>query len=343
VLQPAVAVQPASSRDQVIAPAQRSDTLTSSTVLRAEERAPVNQRPRQETRTRRPSMLPTGVDARAGKTRGARSRDGSKSGESMKRRYDLLEIFLIGILIGVVAFRFGAWRGIEATRPPWQHPDDRTMLDKLQRRYGPNHFSGHAEEWIVRDFFNNSRRGIFADIGASDWRDGSNTYVLERDLGWTGLAVDAAPGYADGWRRHRRATFVQAMVAETDGERRTLNFLPEQPGMSSVSDAHTRLFAGTPKVVNVTTAKLDTLLERAALKQLDFLSMDIEGSEPAALEGFSIARFRPRFVCIEALPPVRQLILNYFAEAGYVLVGKYQHADPWNLYFMPRKAAGLEQ
>ena len=63
--------------------------------------------------------------------------------------------------------------------------------------------------------------------------------------------------------------------------------------------------------------------------------MDIELSEPKALAGFDIGRFRPGLVCIEAHDEVRQQILDYFARSGYVIVGKYLAADENNLYFMP--------
>jgi hypothetical protein len=65
------------------------------------------------------------------------------------------------------------------------------------------------------------------------------------------------------------------------------------------------------------------------------MSMDIELSEPQALAGFSISRYKPSLVCIEAHAPVRQAILNYFASAGYVVVGKYLRYDVENLYFAP--------
>jgi hypothetical protein len=66
--------------------------------------------------------------------------------------------------------------------------------------------------------------------------------------------------------------------------------------------------------------------------------MDIELHEPQALKGFDIDRFKPSLVCIEALLPVRQQILDYFAEHGYVVVGKYVWMDLENLYFVPRPA-----
>jgi len=89
-----------------------------------------------------------------------------------------------------------------------------------------------------------------------------------------------------------------------------------------------------------TTSTLDDVLDRLAIERIDFLSIDIELAEPQALAGFSIARFAPRLVAIEAHPPVRQQILDYFARHGYVLIGKYWQADDQNFWFAPLGRSG---
>jgi hypothetical protein len=63
--------------------------------------------------------------------------------------------------------------------------------------------------------------------------------------------------------------------------------------------------------------------------------MDIELAEPKALAGFDLPRFRPRLVCIEAHPRVRQEILDYFAAQNYRVVAKYLRLDVNNLRFVP--------
>ena len=90
--------------------------------------------------------------------------------------------------------------------------------------------------------------------------------------------------------------------------------------------------------VAVPTIRLDDLLDRLGIHEFDFLSMDIELAEPSALAGFSIDRFRPTLVCIEAHLPTRQAVLDYFAQHNYVLLGKYLRADGWNLYFTPARS-----
>jgi Methyltransferase FkbM domain len=88
-------------------------------------------------------------------------------------------------------------------------------------------------------------------------------------------------------------------------------------------------------VDTVPTITMNDLLSRAKVEKIDYLSIDIELYEPKALAGFDVRRFNPRLVCIEALLPVRQQILNYFAQNGYVINGRYLRADRENLYFVP--------
>ena len=58
-------------------------------------------------------------------------------------------------------------------------------------------------------------------------------------------------------------------------------------------------------------------------------------TEPDALAGFSIERFQPALVCIEAHLPIRNQILEYFARHAYVVAGQYLRADSANLWFVP--------
>jgi hypothetical protein len=61
--------------------------------------------------------------------------------------------------------------------------------------------------------------------------------------------------------------------------------------------------------------------------------MDIEGSEPEALQGFDIERYRPELVCIETQAYTFDRLLAYFASRGYGLIEPYRSVDQVNLYF----------
>jgi FkbM family methyltransferase len=254
-------------------------------------------------------------------------------------RFDLLETTLLLTLVAGATFlleEYRMTRRISTLRQPFDSLTDERLDAELRARYGPQRYSTGPEEWIIRDFFQDRRDGVFVDVGAWHWEASSNTYFLERRLGWTGLAIDASPEFLQGWRRHRpRSLFVEAFVDAVDGEARTLYVGANSQTSSATRDLPGEFGGGVVGERHVTTRRLNTLLEEARITRIDLLSMDIEDNEPAALAGFTIARYRPTLVCIEADMPARPRILEYFARAGYVIIGKYLRYDVRNLYFEP--------
>ncbi len=207
-------------------------------------------------------------------------------------------------------------------------------LRPIQEKYGPQRYSRNGEEWIIRDFFQDSRGGVFLDVGANHYMDESNTYYLETQLGWSGVAVEALSEFAEGYRVNRPRTKFVAMFASNVPDTTVSLFVPPSNSLVASSDHQFTVRHGTPGVArSVPTTTLTVALEQAGVDKLDFMSMDIELSEPKALEGFDIDRFRPALVCIESHPEVRQAILDYFTNHQYVVVAKYLRMDPSNLYF----------
>lgn len=214
------------------------------------------------------------------------------------------------------------------------NPDDAIELAALRSAYGPNRNSEHWEEWIVRDFFKDARGGVFVDVGANHYQRFSNTYYLETALGWSGVALEPQKKFADDWARHRpKTTFVPLFVSDVSNREATL-YVTGNDLVASSSKEFTEAF-GSVTPTTATTTTLDDVLERLGVMRIDFLSMDIEMAEPQALAGFSIERFRPRLVAVEAHPPIRQQLLDYFARHGYTPVGKYWRIDSENFWFTP--------
>ena len=79
-------------------------------------------------------------------------------GPLRKSAFDLVELILVVGFVGFVAFRAGG---------TYYSPIDTARLSK---KYGPQKYSHNVEEWVVRDFFQDRRDGIFVDIGSADAR-----------------------------------------------------------------------------------------------------------------------------------------------------------------------------
>jgi len=246
----------------------------------------------------------------------------------LRARLELWEVLLAALFVALV---------LSALRPA-RMPDHQsaTEIDYFRERYGPGRNTEREEEWLIRDFFRERRGGVFVDVGANHHQLTNKTYFLETELDWSGIAIEPQRQFAAGWAEHRpRTRFFPLFVSEASDRLAELHVLKDNPSVASADREFVRLFGEPDEVQQVPTVSLTDLLDREGIQRFDFLSMDIELHEPQALRGFDIERFRPSLVCIEALLPIRQQILDYFAQHGYVVVGRYVWVDRENLYFMP--------
>jgi FkbM family methyltransferase len=201
---------------------------------------------------------------------------------------------------------------------------------------GEKLYSQGNEELIIRHFFQDRRGGVFLDVGAFHWKNHSTTLYLEHHLGWSGVAIDAQEKYKKGYTQHRPATQFFSFFVSDHSDDVTEFYI--SGAVSSASEEHIRKFGkeGELKSVEVVTITLDRLLDQLGIEQIDFLSMDIEGSEPPALRGFDIERFKPKLVCIEAIGPGGEAFGPYFEEHGYERIDEYLEYDMVNWYYRPR-------
>ncbi|MGH9176875.1 MAG: FkbM family methyltransferase, partial [Vicinamibacterales bacterium] len=248
-------------------------------------------------------------------------------------RFDLWEVFLLlatTIIVMIVVNPPDFFRDFNPVQ-------SETEMAYFRERYGPDHNTEREEEWMIRDFFQDRRGGVFVDVGANHYQQASKTYYLEKNLGWSGLAIEPQQQYAEDYIAQRpRTKFFPFFVSDVSNETAKLYVAKNVPLVASSNREFVKLFGEPDEVRDVPTVSLTDLLDREGITTVDFLSMDIELHEPQALKGFDVARFKPSLVCIEGLLPVRQAILDYFAEHGYVLIGNYMWVDRENLYFTPR-------
>jgi FkbM family methyltransferase len=146
--------------------------------------------------------------------------------------------------------------------------------------------------------------GFFCEFGATDGLSLSNSAHLERNLGWSGICAEPARGWHEALARQRpRALIETQCVWSHSGE--TLEFTESATreystiGSFSKSDGHARK-RSTAQRYSVQTISLDDLLEKhGAPADLDYLSMDTEGSELQILEALDFARFKPKVITVE--------------------------------------------
>ena len=240
----------------------------------------------------------------------------------------------VSITVGVVSHAYGGRQAPRRLEPFVAVPN---VLSWLEQKYGPRRDSLGGEEWIARDFFQDKREGVFLDVGASRYKEGSNTYYLETVLGWSGVAVEPQTKFAADYKTYRPRTIFVPVFAGSRSDSTTKLYVPEKDAIASSNPTFAQTGGAIATAIDTRTMRLDDILDQAGLTRVDFLSMDIELAEPEALAGLTLDRYGIQLACIEGHPQVRQQIIDYFTAHGYALLGKYLRADTNNLWFAPLK------
>ncbi len=203
-------------------------------------------------------------------------------------------------------------------------------------------YSVFDEELIIRDFFQDRREGFFLDVGCSEPVKGSNTYYLEKHLGWSGIGIDALVDYREAWLAKRKnSRFFAYLVTDRSGVQATF-FKSPGLGISSTNQAWAsgKAFGANLETeeLQIESITLNDLLDRENVTKIDLLAMDIEGHEPQALAGFDIERFSPELVAVEKSvgPRKNNAVRRYFEAHGYRMIERYVPFDPVNRYFERR-------
>ncbi len=198
-------------------------------------------------------------------------------------------------------------------------------------------YSQHNEELIIRDFFNDMKNGVFLDIGCNHYMERNNTFYLEKHLAWSGIGIDAIPLYKEGYDQNRPKTkFLHYAVTDHSGTSDPFYVSMSTFDVSSLDPNYVYKYGPKSVKMMVPTITMDKMLEEQGIQQVDFLSMDIEDGEPAALRGFTIQKYKPKLVCIEAHETVRPFLIEYFEKNGYVRIPEYDAYDNVNWYYKPK-------
>ena len=255
-----------------------------------------------------------------------------------KRSLGIVEVLIVlagvSVTVGIVSHAYGDRQAVRRLEPFVSITNE---LRSLEQKYGPRRNSIGGEEWIARDFFQDKRDGVFLDVGASRYMEGSNTYYLETVLGWSGVAVEPQTKFAADYKTYRPRTMFVPVFAGSASDAMAKLYIPERDAIASSDPTFAQAGGAIATVIEAKTMRLDDILDQAGITQVDFLSMDIELAEPEALAGLTLERYGIQLACIEGHPQVRQQIIDYFTARGYTILGKYLRADTTNLWFAPLK------
>lgn len=208
-----------------------------------------------------------------------------------------------------------------------------TILIKWKKKLFPRHYyksySQDGEDMLLRKIFTGKRKGFFVDVGAHHPYKYSNTYFFYK-LGWHGINIDANPKNMDLFKRKRKRDINLGVgISQINQE---LNFYSfEESALSSFDEALSKTRIEIEKykldeIIIIQTQRLEDILEKYIIggkKDIDFMSIDVEGLEIEVLKSNDWTKFRPKYLLIEILNldlenPKTNATYNYIRSLGFI-------------------------
>lgn len=193
---------------------------------------------------------------------------------------------------------------------------------------------GQRFQDVAAHMFSPRRDGYFLEVGTGDGESLSNSFMLERDFGWKGILFEPDRRFHDSIRARRKARLETRPAFSRDGE--VLRFLEssrsgELSTIERFKGEDGRIRRGTTHEVRTVTLNT-ALVEAGAPDEIDYVSIDTEGSEFEVLAGFDLERWRVRFLSIEHnhVPGKKEQLVRVLAPHGFrAVLEEFSDMDVW--------------
>jgi len=169
----------------------------------------------------------------------------------------------------------------------------------------------------------NKRNGYFVEFGACDGLYFSNTYLLEKAFGWRGIVAEPAPIWRDGLFRNRSCFISTKCVFTESGQTLTFNQTTTDAALSTIDafttcDSHAGIRAEGLRHEVETISLNDLLAQANAPHEIDYMSIDTEGSELDILSRFDFSAYDVNVISVEHnYTAAREQIYNLLSARGF--------------------------
>jgi FkbM family methyltransferase len=211
-------------------------------------------------------------------------------------------------------------------------------------------YLNHSKSQLGQDIFalahtlrnRQTKHGFFVEIGASDGVRFSNTWLMEKHLGWQGILAEPAKSRHLELKRNRTCHIDTRAVFEETGI--LMNFLDidsksgyaELSGLKdySLNDDRGSIRNEMATHYDVSTVSLNDLFATYnAPPYINFLSIDTEGSELQVLNSVDLNQYSFDVICIEHNfnKIIQDKIYKLLSKAGYTRV--HQESSAWDDWY----------
>ena len=192
------------------------------------------------------------------------------------------------------------------------------------------------DQYIYNTFFKGKKDpGFFLEIGADDGIRFSNCKFFEETLNWKGIAIEARKAAYDKLVKNRNCICLNNCLSDIEEETDFLELKGYGIGLSGLINKYDprhvkRIERDVQNVkhegrsiVKLQTVKLSSILEKYDITNIDFLSIDTEGSELDILKVLDFNKYNIDVITIEDNYNDPNL-MKFFLERKYTFIKQIQ-------------------
>jgi FkbM family methyltransferase len=188
------------------------------------------------------------------------------------------------------------------------------------------------DKYIYNTFFKNKTEpGVFLEIGADDGVRFSNCKYFEETHNWTGIAVEAREEAYNKLITNRTCNCIRAVLSDVIEDTKFMDIKGYGLGLSGLVNKYDPRHLNRidqeikntnnkgVSVIDVKTEKLNDILDKYNMTNIDFLSIDTEGSEIAILQTLDFDKYNIDVITIEDNYKDEEL-MKFFISRNYSFV-----------------------
>lgn len=167
-------------------------------------------------------------------------------------------------------------------------------------------YSQNGEDFILNELLKNKNNGFFVEVGCIDGLRFSNTYKFEKK-GWKGVCIEAHQDYIPFLQQNRPNSYILNYAVGEKDEDNVIFYANSRGSLSTLDKSqeehfknhYGKWFTGFKEQI-VKKRTLNTIFDENNIKEIDVLSIDIEGYEIQALKGLDLTKYHPKVIVVES-------------------------------------------
>ena len=192
------------------------------------------------------------------------------------------------------------------------------------------------DKFLYKYFFRNyTKPGFFVELGALDGKKISNSLFFEESLGWNGICIEPLEEYYINLVKNRKCYTFQEVIYDSNKEVTYISIVGNSCGLSGIKETYDNRHInrinrevishknnGLKSIVLQEIKKsrtLNSILEEVNNKEIDFASIDTEGSELNVLKSINWNDTNIKVICIEDNYGNKELH-KYLKEKNYTFL-----------------------